>query len=422
MFKPRSFALFAAGFAAALTALVLLQAASAGPKRYSPYRKLDIFAQVLTQVENNYVEPVDDTKLIYGALQGMMRSLDPHSVFMPPEVYRQIKADTEGEFGGIGVEVELRHGWLTVVSPLEGTPAHSAGLKPGDQIRAIDGTTTEGITMFDAVKAMRGARGEAVVLTIKRPGQDKPLQMKVVRDLIKIVSVSSKLLREGVGYVRLKNFQEGTDKELDRALDTLEKAGPLRGLLLDLRNNPGGLLDQAVRVSDLFIKAGLLVSTAGKGGRVLDEERAHSMGTRTSVPIICLVNGGSASASEIVAGALQDHKRAVILGGRTFGKGSVQTIIDLEDGSGLKLTVARYYTPKGRSIQEKGIDPDIVVPEREPPQRVAQVTREKDLKGHLGKEGKESIKAEVTRLDDFQLQTALDYLAAAEIFRQRVQP
>jgi carboxyl-terminal processing protease len=414
----RSFSIFAAGFAAALAALLLLQAASAGPKRYSPYRKLDIFAQVLTQVENNYVEHVDDTKLIYGALQGMMRSLDPHSAFMPPEVYRQIRAETQGEFGGIGVEVELRDGWLTVVSPLQGTPAHKAGLKPGDQIRGIDGKSTEGFTMFQAVKAMRGARGTAVELSIGRKGLDKPLKVKVVRDLIKIVSVSSKLLRPGIGYVRLKNFQEGTDKQLDRALDALEKSGPLSGLLLDLRNNPGGLLDQAVRVSDLFIKAGLIVSTAGKGRRVLDEERAHSMGTRAGFPIICLVNGGSASASEIVAGALQDHKRAVVLGGRTFGKGSVQTIIDLEDGSGLKLTIARYYTPKGRSIQEKGIDPDIVVPEREPPQRVTKVTREKDLKGHLGKEGKEPVKAKAARLDDFQLQTALDYLQAAHIFRQ----
>ncbi len=418
MTKTRTIAAFTGGFAAALTCVLLLQAAAAGPKRYSPYRKLNIFSQVLTQVENNYVENVDDTKLIYGALQGMMRSLDPHSVFMPPEVYRQIKAETEGEFGGIGVEVELRDGWLTVISPIDGTPAQRAGLRPGDQIRAIDGESTEGITMFKAVKVMRGARGSKVELTIHRPGVKKPIKVKLTRDQIKIISVSSKILRPGVGYIRLKNFQEDTSQKLGKALAALEKEGPLRGLLLDMRNNPGGLLDQAVRVADHFIKSGVIVSTAGKAGRVLDVEKAHLVGTRADLPIICLVNGGSASAAEIVAGALQDHKRAVILGVRTFGKGSVQTIIDLEDGSGLKLTIARYYTPDGRSIQEKGITPDIVVPEREPPQREVKVKREKDLKGHLGGEGKKAPAKKTTkRLDDFQLQTALDHLAAVEVFR-----
>ena len=418
MTRTRSIATFTAGFAAALAGLVLLQAAVAGPRRYTPYRKLNVFSQVLTQVENNYVEHVDDTRLIYGALQGMMRTLDPHSVFMPPDVYRQLKAETEGEFGGIGVEVELRGGWLTVVSPIDGTPAQRAGLQPGDQIRAIDGKSTEGIDMFQAVKVMRGARGSSVELTIRRPGVEKPLKFKIVRDRIKIISVSSRLLREGVGYIRLKNFQEDTDRELGRALSALEKAGPLRGLVLDLRNNPGGLLDQAVRVADHFIKSGTLVSTTGKAGRVLDVESAHLVGTRAEIPIVCLVNGGSASAAEIVAGALQDHRRAVILGVRTFGKGSVQTIIDLEDGSGLKLTIARYYTPSGRSIQEKGITPDIVVPEREPPQREVKVKREKDLKGHLGAEGKKpSPEAPQKRLDDFQLQTALDHLSAVEVFR-----
>ncbi len=415
--KPRSLAIFLAGFAAALACLILIQAASAVPRKYTPYRKLDIFAQVLTQVENNYVEHVDDTKLIYGALQGMTRSLDPHSVFMPPEIYRQIKAETQGQFGGVGVEVELRDGWLTVVSPLEGTPAQRAGLKPGDQIRAIDGKTTEGITMYQAVKRMRGPRGATVTLTIRRPGLDKPFAVKIKREIIKIISVSSRMLRPGIGYVRLKNFQETTEPELKKALVELERKATLRGLVLDLRNNPGGLLDQSVRVVDLFVKAGLIVRTKGKGGRVLDEEKAHIKGTYSGFPIVCLVNGGSASASEIVAGALQDHRRAVILGSRTFGKGSVQTIIDLEDGSGLKLTVARYYTPLGRSIQEKGIAPDILVPAVAPPTRKVKSKREQDLKGHLPSEGKKK-KSPEARLADFQLQTALDHLQAAEIFQR----
>jgi carboxyl-terminal processing protease len=394
-----------------------LAPANAVPKRYSPYRKLNVFARVLTYIENNYVEHVDDSKLIYGAIKGMMGSLDPHSVFMPPKQYQQLKADTQGEFGGLGIEVEIRDGWLTVVSPLEGTPAAKAGMRSGDQIRAIEGKTTRGMTMDQAVRRMRGPRGTRIRITVQRPSVKKPLKFEIVRDVIKIVSVSSKLIAPGVGYIRIKTFQERTDVYLRQAIEGMRKKGKLKGLVLDLRNNPGGLLDQAVRVADLFIGKGMIVRTIGKGGRVMDKEKAHSRGTFSGFPMICLVNGGSASASEIVAGALQDHRRAVVLGTQTFGKGSVQTIIELDDGSGLKLTVARYYTPKGRSIQERGIAPDIIVQPKAPKTRKVKGKRERDLKGHLRNRQRKQKPADRKRLKDFQLQTALDYLRAAAIFR-----
>lgn len=419
---------FSAGAVVALVGVIAFTAAAL-PGSYSPYRKLNLFARVLTYIENNYVEHVDDNTLIYGAIKGMLSSLDPHSVFLPPEEYKQMKADTEGEFGGIGIEVEVRDGWLTIVSPLEGTPAHHAGLKSGDRIIAVDNISTKESGMDAAVRAMRGARGTRVRLTIQRNGAAKSLNFDIVRDIIKIVSVSANTLRPGIGYLRVKTFQEHTDEQLRDALETMQKKEPLRGLILDVRNNPGGLLDQAVKVADLFLREGLIVKTIGKGGKQIETETARSKGTFDGFPIVCLVNGGSASASEIVAGALQDHKRAVIMGTRTFGKGSVQTIIDLADGSGLKLTIARYFTPSGRSIQESGIEPDIVVQASAPPANPTRTTpREKDLKGHLpnpqksttGKADRnvEDLKA-TPRLDDFQLQTALDYLRAAEIFRNR---
>lgn len=407
---------FSCGVAVTLAAMVALQSARALPKDFSPYKKLNIFARVLSYVENNYVEPVDGNKLIYGAIKGMLETLDPHSTFLPPEQYRQMKMDTQGEFGGLGIEVEIRNNWLTVVSPIEGTPAHRAGLRPGDEIREIDGRSTSGMRMHEAVQAMRGPRGTRVRVTVYRPSTKATMKLELVRDLVKIISVTSKLLEPGIGYLRLKNFQEGTDRSLQKSLKELLDKGPLRGLVLDMRNNPGGLLDQAVRVADLFLGKGLIVRTTGKGGKLMDEELAHSRGTYAGFPMICLINGGSASASEIVAGALQDHRRAVVMGTRSFGKGSVQTIIELNDGSGLKLTVARYFTPSGRSIQEEGIEPDIVVEER-PPKAVAErIKREKDLQGHLrGPGGKKAPPR--PPLDDFQLQTAVDYLKAAEIFR-----
>jgi len=420
--RARGLALFLAGGAVALVATLALDAATALPKGYSPYRKLNIFARVLTYVENNYVEVVDDSKLIYGAIKGMMDTLDPHSTFMPPEMYKQMKVETEGEFGGVGIEVEIRDSWITVVSPLEGTPAQRAGLRPGDVIEAIDGKSTRGMRLHEAVRAMRGPRGTRVKITVRRAGKKERLDFTIVRDIIKIVAVTSKVLQPGIGYIRLKRFQERTARQLKDALQRIIKAaesekGKLRGLILDLRNNPGGLLDQAVHVADLFVDGGLIVRTSGKRGRMVEEEKAHAKGTFKGFPMVCLVNEGSASAAEIVAGALQDHKRAVVIGTRTFGKGSVQTIIDLEDGSGLKLTIARYYTPKGRSIQELGIDPDIVVQERAPAVRKKRTKREADLARHLRRDKPTKNAAPAKRLKDFQLQTALDYLKAAEIFR-----
>ncbi|MCC6750007.1 MAG: S41 family peptidase [Deltaproteobacteria bacterium] len=419
MRKLRGSAFFCGGVVAALVAMLLLGAASALPRSYSPYRKLNLFARVLTYVENNYVEHVDDSKLVHGAIKGMLESLDPHSVFMPPDQYRQMKSETQGEFGGLGVEVEVRDGWLTVISPLEGTPAHRGGMQSGDQILEIDGKSSRDLRMEEAVRSMRGARGTRIRLKLRRGA--KTFELSLVRDLIRVVSVTSKLLAPGVGYVRIKSFQERTDAYLRSAVEELQKKGKLRGLVLDLRNNPGGLLDQAIKVADLFLPGGIIVKTTGKGGRMVEVERAQKKGTLENFPVVCLVNGGSASASEIVAGALQDHKRAAVLGTRTFGKGSVQTIIDLEDGSGLKLTVARYYTPAGRSIQEHGIEPDILVQPSAPVVRTERVTRERDLRGHLRNEQARKAlasKGETTpRLADFQLQTAIDYLRAAEIFR-----
>jgi carboxyl-terminal processing protease len=420
MQKSKSIALFLAGAASACAIVAIVESARALPKDYSPYRKLNVLARVLTYVENNYVQHVDGQRLIYGAVKGMMDTLDPHSTFLPPDQYRQMKMDTQGEFGGLGIEVEVRGGWLTVVAPLEGTPAHRAGLKPGDEIREIDGKSTQGMRMHEAVQAMRGPRGTRVKILVRRPSTRTLTRYELVRDIIKVVAVSSKQLEPGLGHVRLKSFQEGSDRQLQRAVkEMLEKnGGKLRGLILDLRGNPGGLLDQAVRVADLFLASGMIVRTTGKGGRVMDEEKAHSRGTFPSFPMICLVNGGSASASEIVAGALQDHKRAVVMGTRTFGKGSVQTIIDLTDGSGLKLTVARYFTPSGRSIQEMGIDPDIIVEERATKAVAETSKREKDLDGHLRHAGAKAVRRQGPRVtNDFQLQTAVDYLRAAEIFR-----
>ena len=417
MNRHRGMALFIGGGTAALCVVLLIHAASAGPKRYSPYRKLNTFTRVLSYIENNYVEHVDDKKLIYGAIQGMMDTLDPHSTFMTPGQYKQTKVETQGEFGGIGIEVEIRNGWLTVVTPLEGTPAHRAGLRPGDELRTIDGKSTRGMRMYQAVRAMRGPRGTRVKVEVHRRGHKKLLRFQIVRDVIKIISVTYRELTPGIGYIRLKNFQDRTSLGIKNAVEVMQgKKKKLRGLILDLRNNPGGLLDQAVLVADLFIPKGTIVRTTGQKGRIMDEEKAHSRGTLSRFPMICLVNGGSASASEIVAGALQDHKRAVVMGTQTFGKGSVQTIIDLEDGSGLKLTVARYYTPKNRSIQEHGIRPDIIVHARPPRAAREKIKRERDLKRHLLNEAGKK-KAEVRmRLKDFQLQTALDYMKAAEIF------
>jgi carboxyl-terminal processing protease len=330
------------------------------------YKNLEVFARVLSYLENNYVETVDQRKLMHGAIKGMLETLDPHTVFMPPEVFKEMKIDTSGEFGGLGVEIARKGESIVVVAAIDDTPAARAGLRPGDEILRIDDELTQGRDLPWALQKMRGPAGKRVLLTIMREGFSAPREIAIIRDHIRIVSVEGALYG-GIGYVKVKNFQDRTDlylrKELDR-LRGLNGGKELRGLVLDLRNNPGGLLDQAVAISDRFLPGNLaIVSTKGRNGANASEERSKDRDTEPNYPLVVLVNAGSASASEIVAGALQDHGRAVLMGTQTFGKGSVQTVIELEDGSGLKLTIARYYTPSGRSIQERGITPDFTVPD-----------------------------------------------------------
>ena len=393
------------------------------------YRQLEVFARVLSYVENNYVEPPDRQRLMYGAIQGMLETLDPHTVFLPPEVFREMKIDTSGEWGGLGIEIARKGERIVVVAPIDDTPAARAGIKAGDELVAIDGERTEGMDVGRAMQKMRGPAGGRVLLTVMREGFTAPREIAIIRDHIRIVSVEG-ALHGGIGHVKVKNFQERTDlylrKELER-LRALNGGKELRGLVLDLRNNPGGLLDQAVAVSDRFLPGNLtIVSTRGRDGRAGTLERSKDRDTEKAYPLVVLVNAGSASASEIVAGALQDHGRATIMGTPTFGKGSVQTVIELEDGSGLKLTIARYYTPKGRSIQERGITPDFLVPDEPGGKVPREAVREKDLQRHFRAEPSEASEPaapeprglpeglkpwDVTaKLEDHPLRVALDYL------------
>lgn len=364
----------------------------------SDYESIELFTDVMAIVKKSYVEEIDTKKLIYGAINGMLASLDPHSSFMPPETYKEMKIDTKGAFGGLGIEITIKDGVLTVISPIEDTPAFKAGIKAGDQIIKIDDKFTKDLNINEAVKRMRGQKGTTVVLTIMRDGLEKPKEYPLVRDIIQIRSVRSRMIDNGYGYVRVAQFQEKTDEDMNRALKALqeENKGTLSGLVLDLRNNPGGLLDQAVRVADHFIDEGLIVYTEGREKDSKMQFSAKKGSKEPNYPIVVLINSGSASASEIVAGALQDHKRAVVMGTQSFGKGSVQTIIPLSDDSGLRLTTARYFTPKGRSIQAKGITPDITVERIELPKEVEKKDtmhlREKDLENHFETEDKNAPK------------------------------
>lgn len=349
------------------------------------YKGLKIFSDVIELVEKNYVDPVDTRELIEKAIQGMVGGLDPHSALLPPEAFEELQIDTQGKFTGIGIHVTMRNGFVTVVSPIEGTPAYKAGIKAHDKIIKVDGEEISDLQT--AVKKMRGPKGTTVKVTIVRDNVAEPFEHTLVRDVIPIHSVKATLLQPGYGYIWITNFREQTTDDLLDAMDILQANEAFKGLILDLRDNPGGILNQAISVSDVFLEDGIILSIKGRLERHTKVFKAQPNEVARDFPMVVLINGGSASASEIVAGALQDHKRAVILGTTSFGKGSVQTIENLRDGYGLKYTIARYYTPNGRSIQAKGVEPDIIVtPERiesakDTPEKG--LLKEKDLTNHL---------------------------------------
>ncbi len=410
-----------------------LRAKSNAPDNPEVYQYLRLFSDVMSIVQDNYVEKVEPKKLMHGAINGMLRELDPHSSFLKPEDYKELQIETKGKFGGLGIEITIRDNILTVVAPLEGTPADKAGIQANDQIMKIDDQPTQDMSLTDAVQKMRGPKGTKVKLTIIRKGERKPLDFELVRDIISIQSVKFRSLEPGFGYVRISSFQSGTANDLRKGLDQLESENPgMQGLVLDLRNDPGGLLDQAVEVSDEFLDHGLIVYTGGRLDNQKMRFEAHKNAKLHNYPIVVLVNSGSASASEIVAGALQDQKRAIIMGEQTFGKGSVQTVIPLNDGSALRLTTSLYYTPSGRSIQAKGITPDIIVKREtvksgeEGPGEDAPRVREKDLPRHMENQksdspGKhETAQAEAKKMveGDNQLRRALDLLKGYKIMAQ----
>ena len=354
------------------------------------YKGLKLFSDVIELIEKNYVEPADTKKLLEDAIQGMVHGLDPHSSLLSPEDYKELQVDTQGEFTGIGVSITTRDGMVTVVSAIQGTPAYKAGFKSGDIIVKIGTEPTKNLR--DAVSRIRGPKGSKISVTLIREGAPEPLEFELVRDVIPIESVRSLSLKPGYGYIWITNFRDNTTPDLVSALEKLESGqAPLKGLILDLRNNPGGLLNQAIEVSDLFLEKGTILSIKGRQDKNTKVFTAHAKVVKRNYPMVVLINGGSASASEIVAGALQDHKRALVMGTTSFGKGSVQNVEALRDGYGLKLTIARYYTPSGRSIQAKGIEPDIEVKQelgrtkdKEKPGREPLVMpKEKDLENHL---------------------------------------
>lgn len=363
------------------------------------YKGLKLFSDVIELVEKNYVDEVDTQKLIQKAIQGMVRSLDPHSSLLPPEAFEELQVDTHGEFGGIGIVITMDKRVLTVISPIEGTPAYRAGIRAGDKIIKVDGIATQDMELWEAVKKMRGPKGTNVVITIFREGSPEPIDFKLERDLIPIESVKWITMKPGYGYIWITNFRDNTTDDLVRALEELEsEKESLKGLIVDLRDNPGGLLNQAVEISDLFLDEGEIVSIKGRQDKHTKVFKAQPNEIERPYPIVVLINGGSASASEIVAGALQDNKRALILGTTSFGKGSVQTVETLRGGYGLKFTIARYYTPSGRSIQAKGIEPDIAVKHHfldiKETAEEDTLLKERDLRNHLDAEPEKKEKKE----------------------------
>ena len=387
------------------------------------YQSLETFANILTIVQRNYVKEVETEKLITGAIEGMLGSLDPHSSYLTGDAYRELQTETEGRFGGLGLEITVRNGVLTVISPIEGTPAARAGVQPGDQVVGIDDRSTEELGLADAVKRLRGPKGSSVTISVRREGQEKLLKFTIVRDVIEISSVRAHVLESGFLYARIAQFQDRTSENLRAALAKEQPGGEsIKGFVLDLRNNPGGLLNQAVGVSDLFLDSGLIVYTDGRQDQQKQKFSASRENSRTGFPMVVLVNGGSASASEIVAGALQDHKRALILGTKTFGKGSVQTILPLGGRSALRLTTAEYFTPNGRSIHDIGIQPDIVMDRSTPPSPSGTGTQAKSSETPPASEGpaQGSVAPDSTvqRLkSDPQVERALELLKGWEMFR-----
>ncbi|HQL00401.1 MAG TPA: S41 family peptidase [Smithellaceae bacterium] len=397
------------------------------------YKEIKTFNEILDLVQKNYVDEVDATELMQGAINGMIRTLDPHSAYMTPDMYKELEVETQGQFGGIGIEITILKDVLTVVSPIENTPAFKAGVKPGDQIIKINGESTKDITIIEAVKKLRGPKNTKVTITITRETLPQPKDITLTRDVIQIRTVRFDVYEQSIGYLRIASFHERTADDVRKALRDLEaKAKPLKGLVLDLRNDPGGLLTQAIEVSDLFLTSGVIVSTRGRQAAMETKAEAKNSGSaEVTVPMVVIVNEGTASAAEIVAGALQDNRRAVVIGTQTFGKASVQTVIPLDDGSALKLTTARYYTPSGRSIQAEGIKPDVVVK----PMKMIEDThdafedrlREKDLKGHIqpdAPEGAPKPEQEDAPLGqpqewmmDYQLKTAVDILKSWQIMK-----
>jgi len=428
-----------------LFSLALPLTAATESRRSDTYRQLDLFGTVFERVRASYVTKVSDEKLVSGAINGMLSRLDPHSSYMDAKTFREMQVQTRGQFGGLGIEVTMEKGLIKVVSPIDETPASRAGVQPGDLITHIDGKAVLGLSLSEAVERMRGKVGTKIRITVRRTGV-APLQITITRAIIRIRTVRSRL--EGnIGYIRITSFNERAASGTKAAMEKFkkERGSKLAGIVLDLRNNPGGLLDQSIAVSDIFLGKGEIVSTRGRIADSAQRFNARSGDMATGLPIVVLINGGSASASEIVAGALQDHRRAIVLGTRSFGKGSVQTIIPLSQGSAMRLTTARYYTPSGRSIQAKGITPDIVVEQAKiEPIKAGSRRREADLRGALdtkkkkegaakagekgktggttgkapeaAKNGKAGAKAKPV---DYQLSRALDMLRGVALFKSR---
>jgi carboxyl-terminal processing protease len=399
------------------------------------YRYLETFANVLSILQENYVEEIESQEAIEGAINGLLLSLDPHSVYLKPENYREFRNETNGSFTGIGIKITLQDGQITVISPIADTPADKAGIRANDRIMKIDGISTKGKTTYDAVKILRGPQNSEVTISIFRDGWEAPRDFTLIRSEIPLISVKSYLLKPGFGYLKISSFQRNTTKEFKKHLENLQQERALQGLILDLRNNPGGLLDQAVNISDLFLDSGLIVYTRGRKKSQDLTYEAHDNNILARYPLVVLVNEGTASASEIVAGAVQDHRRGVIVGTRTFGKGSVQSVIPLNDGAGLKMTTARYYTPSGRSIQVTGIAPDVVVQFVEADEQGGNETsrsvessrvREVDLNNHISSqmdENQEPVDQQSLSDDmqqrlksDNQLQAAFDILKSLVLY------